>query len=97
MSVTITKTVTFAGDLPEAGNKYDWTPNWTEGASGWVTWTTAGVDDVWNFEIEDWTTGAAGATRSVTFTLTHHLASSYPTDPDLTQSFSILQHADSNS
>ena len=95
MPVTITKTVTFAGDLPETGARYAWAPSWTSGGSGWVAVSEASAD-VWNFVVEDWTTGSAGETREVTYTLNHHLASSYPTDQNLTQSFTITQHADSN-
>lgn len=95
MPVTITKTVTFAGDLPDSGSRYDWVGSYDgNGGSNWVSISETSTD-VWDFTVEDWSTNP-GQTRSVTFELLHHLASEYTSDPDLRQSFTITQYSDSN-
>jgi len=99
MSVTIQKVVEFNGDLdqlPAGTDRYTWTATWTSGGSGWVTATEVS-ENVWQFEVEDWTTGASGEIRSVTYEVNHFQASAYPNDPGLSKQFTITQHADANS
>ena len=98
MSVTIQKVVEFNGDLdqiPDGTDRYAWTATWNSGGSGWVTATEVS-SDIWQFEVEDWTTGASGATRTVTYEVNHWQASAYPNDPGLSKQFTITQHADAN-
>ena len=98
MSVTIQKVVEFNGDLdqlPEGTDRYTWTATWTSGGSGWVTATEVDTN-IWQFEVEDWNTGASGEVRSVTYEVNHFQASIYTDDPGLSKSFTITQHADAN-
>ncbi len=99
MSVIIQKEVEFNGDLdqiPEGTPRYTWNATWTSGGSNWVT-ATETSPNIWEFEVEDWTTGSAGATREVTYEVNHWQAATYPNDPGLSKSFTITQHAEANS
>lgn len=94
MAIVATKTVTFTGDAAENGDTYEWIATWV-GPTGWVT-PTQTTSNVWEFDADDFTTGTPGETREVTFSLRHHLYGSNPNDPNLEQSFTIIQHNEAN-
>jgi len=94
MAIVATKTVTFTGDAAENGDTYEWIATWV-GPTGWVTPTQVS-SNVWEFDADDFTTGTSGQTREVTFSLRHHLYGSNPNDPNLEQSFTIIQHNEQN-
>mgnify|MGYP001234084054 FL=1 len=96
MATVATKTVAFNGAAGSSGETYTWTAAWNSGGSGWAQAVQQGSTDVWDFNVDNWNGGAAGTTRSVTFTAKHWQSDTYPEDSNLKQSFTIVQHADSN-